>query len=447
MSVSSESEVSKNDVDSPSSDNANSGENVGENTLKKGPWTSSEDDILIEYVTKHGEGNWNAVRKHTGLARCGKSCRLRWANHLRPDLKKEAFSPEEEYRIIELHAKMGNKWARMAAELPGRTDNEIKNYWNTRIKRIKRTGLPIYPPEIYLKALNENQQIDETSTFSSGEVHCPDMMPVDNFEIPAVEFKTLKMNHRMHPPSFLDIPSSSLHSSYPGKSLLSTVNPSKLFQWSEPVNPCLSPTMNDTIPCGTQYQNENYVQNPQSFIQSSAYDNNLTSSQASPLLLSDSNAVLNGNPSSSESNWATKMELPSLQSQVDYWSSPSPPLESIDTLIQTPFTEHTLSRHNSGLLDVVNESQTKTNSSNIFQHQSSHVTDMVFNVTDTSYQVIPGTGWNSYWEPTSPLCSFSEGTPISENIFNEPEEAIEATPDLKKTRLSCLPQTAVRKIT
>jgi myb proto-oncogene protein len=87
--------------------------------LKKGPWTSAEDAILVEYVKKHGEGNWNAVQKHSGLSRCGKSCRLRWANHLRPDLRKGAFTPEEERRIIELHARMGNKWARMAAEVYG----------------------------------------------------------------------------------------------------------------------------------------------------------------------------------------------------------------------------------------------------------------------------------------------------------------------------------------
>ena len=85
--------------------------------LKKGPWTAAEDAILMEYVRKHGEGNWNAVQKNTGLARCGKSCRLRWANHLRPNLKKGAFSPDEELLILRLHAQLGNKWARMAAHV------------------------------------------------------------------------------------------------------------------------------------------------------------------------------------------------------------------------------------------------------------------------------------------------------------------------------------------
>ncbi|XP_048608293.1 transcription factor MYB120-like [Brassica napus] len=120
----------------------------GRVALKKGPWTAAEDEILAAYVRENGEGNWNALQKHTCLARCGKSCRLRWANHLRPNLKKGSFTGDEERIIIQLHAQLGNKWARMAAQLPGRTDNEIKNYWNTRLKRLQRQGLPLYPPDV-----------------------------------------------------------------------------------------------------------------------------------------------------------------------------------------------------------------------------------------------------------------------------------------------------------
>ncbi|WVZ59712.1 hypothetical protein U9M48_009822 [Paspalum notatum var. saurae] len=136
--------------------------------LKKGPWTAAEDAMLTDHVRRHGEGNWNAVQRMTGLLRCGKSCRLRWTNHLRPNLKKGSFSPDEELLIAQLHAQLGNKWARMAAHLPGRTDNEIKNYWNTRTKRRQRSGLPVYPPEVQLQlALSKRCRYDEFSPLAS----------------------------------------------------------------------------------------------------------------------------------------------------------------------------------------------------------------------------------------------------------------------------------------
>ncbi|XP_020224113.1 transcription factor MYB41 [Cajanus cajan] len=105
------------------------------NGLKKGPWTPEEDHKLIDYIQKHGHGKWRTLPKNAGLKRCGKSCRLRWANYLRPDIKRGRFSFEEEEAIIQLHSVLGNKWSTIAANLPGRTDNEIKNYWNTHIKK------------------------------------------------------------------------------------------------------------------------------------------------------------------------------------------------------------------------------------------------------------------------------------------------------------------------
>ncbi|XP_039039299.1 transcription factor MYB13-like [Hibiscus syriacus] len=103
--------------------------------LKKGPWTPEEDQILVNYIQIHGHGNWRALPKQAGLLRCGKSCRLRWTNYLRPDIKRGNFTREEEDTIINLHELLGNKWSAIAARLPGRTDNEIKNVWNTHLKK------------------------------------------------------------------------------------------------------------------------------------------------------------------------------------------------------------------------------------------------------------------------------------------------------------------------
>ncbi|XP_072979622.1 transcription factor MYB106-like [Typha angustifolia] len=110
--------------------------------LKKGPWTPEEDQKLLAYIEEHGHGSWRALPARAGLQRCGKSCRLRWTNYLRPDIKRGNFSLQEEQTIIQLHALLGNRWSAIATHLPKRTDNEIKNYWNTHLKkRLAKMGI------------------------------------------------------------------------------------------------------------------------------------------------------------------------------------------------------------------------------------------------------------------------------------------------------------------
>ncbi|CAM8893008.1 unnamed protein product [Rhodiola kirilowii] len=196
--------------------------------LKKGPWTSVEDAILIDHVKKHGEGNWNAVQKHSGLCRCGKSCRLRWANHLRPNLKKGPFTAEEERLIIELHAKMGNKWAQISAHLTGHTDNEIKNYWNTRIKWRKRAGLAFYTrepvqddPKVKYVGLFFPYDCDPGDNhWSPGETQDSHSFVIGNFSTPKPACEAVKSEL----PSFQypDTDSSNWDTSYAASPLLDT---------------------------------------------------------------------------------------------------------------------------------------------------------------------------------------------------------------------------------
>ncbi|XP_022983180.1 myb-related protein 305-like [Cucurbita maxima] len=152
--------------------------------VRKGPWTMEEDLTLINYIANHGEGVWNSLAKSAGLKRTGKSCRLRWLNYLRPDVRRGNITPEEQLLIMELHAKWGNKWSKIAKHLPGRTDNEIKNYWRTRIqKHIKQAhGFPTLQNTTNI-ALSHEIMNEQAASSSSCQVSYT-MDPMETYSPP-----------------------------------------------------------------------------------------------------------------------------------------------------------------------------------------------------------------------------------------------------------------------
>ncbi|XP_062207204.1 transcription factor GAMYB-like [Phragmites australis] len=374
-------------MDSPVADDGSSGggspHRGGGPPLKKGPWTSAEDAILVDYVKKHGEGNWNAVQKNTGLFRCGKSCRLRWANHLRPNLKKGAFTPEEERLIIQLHAKMGNKWARMAANLPGRTDNEIKNYWNTRIKRCQRAGVPIYPASVCNQSSTEDQQV--SSDFNCGENLSNDLLNGNGLYLPdftSDNFIAIPEALSYAPQLSAVSISNLLGQSFASKSFsfMDQVDQAGMLKQSGSVLPALSDTIDGVLSSVDQFSNDS-----EKLKRALGFDYVNEANACSKIIapygvaLTGSHAFLNGNFSASRStNGPLKMELPSLQdtesdpnSWLKYTVVPAmQPTELVDPYLHSPTTTPSVksecaSPRNSGLLEeLLHEAQTRRSGKN-----------------------------------------------------------------------------------
>ncbi|KAH0930189.1 hypothetical protein HID58_015916 [Brassica napus] len=314
--------------------------------LKKGPWTTTEDAILTEYVRKRGEGNWNAVQKNSGLLRCGKSCRLRWANHLRPNLRKGSFTPDEEKIIIELHAKLGNKWARMASQLPGRTDNEIKNYWNTRMKRRQRAGLPLYPHEIQHLGIGNDDEF---------EIRC--------FQFPNQDHPN-HQNMIQYTNSSNTSPSSSSSSSQPPKELC--LDP--LIS----TNPGLNQIPNMFSPYNNSFENDNKQFGFSLTFSSSSSSNELCNPDQLLELMSEN----------LDTNVASKKDIDVLSLMGDHETIPSYFSLGLDTTVlelpsnQTPCTSNIMHDNNvhldspagnSGLLDALLEESRALSRGGIFK--------------------------------------------------------------------------------
>uniref|UniRef100_A0A0D9V6Z8 Transcription factor n=1 Tax=Leersia perrieri TaxID=77586 RepID=A0A0D9V6Z8_9ORYZ len=467
--------IHQDQMDSPAGDDGGGGsgspQRGGGPPLKKGPWTSAEDAILVDYVKKHGEGNWNAVQKNTGLFRCGKSCRLRWANHLRPNLKKGAFTAEEERLIIQLHSKMGNKWARMAAhtwsygtiglsvlhdskphkihKLPGRTDNEIKNYWNTRIKRCQRAGLPIYPTTVCNQSSNEDQQ--GSSDFDCSENLSNGLLNANGLYLPDFTCDNIIANSEAlsYPPHLsAESISNLLGQSFASKncSFMDQVNQTGMLKQSDDVLPGLSHTINGMLSSVDQFSNDS-----EKLKQAVGFDYLHEANSSSKIIapfggaLNGSHAFLNGNFSASRpTSGPLKMELPSLQdtesdpnSWLKYTVAPAlQPTELVDPYLQSPTATPSVksecaSPRNSGLLEeLIHEAQAlrsgKNQQTSVRSSSSSVGTPCNTTVVSSEFDIC-----QEYWEEQHPGPFLNDSAPFSGNSFTESTPPVSATsPDI-----------------
>ncbi|KAI3765565.1 hypothetical protein L2E82_15603 [Cichorium intybus] len=200
------------------------------NGMEKGAWSEDEDAKLKAYMKKTRHGNWRQLPKLAGLSRCGKSCRLRWVNYLRPNVKRGNYTSEEEDLIINLHKNHGSRWSKIAAKLPGRSDNEIKNHWHTHLrKRAKHNS-------ILSCSTNQNVQNVEPKK-EKGEINLSHMNEKYEAEIilTVLRSKTLSEANNKQPP--LSSSSGSYHMASNSNPLPLSTNESFEDFWTKPYLP------------------------------------------------------------------------------------------------------------------------------------------------------------------------------------------------------------------